>query len=174
MRLKFKNIVYFLLLFLFLGIPFAIKNIDSRLEMFPGVILPSGGAKYPLKDKFLMPIHEVYGLTSTGVEKKLDKTLFMYPIPKKNSEAIILANFGLNEYKTRNFTTSRLGLKFELDSKISKNDIAETKMWIRSKLRDQGCLDSLLIVKKEQYIIARDGSYNKDITILNDTIFNLY
>jgi len=174
MRFKFKNIIYFILLFLFLGVPFGIKNIDPRLEMFPGVILPSGGSKYPLTAEFRLPIHELYGFTGKGIEKRLDKTLFMYPIPKKNSEAIISADFGLNEYRTHDFKTSRLGLRYELESKISKKDITATKVWIRSKLRNQGCLDSFLVVKKEQFVIARDGSYYKDTTILNDTIFKLY
>ncbi len=174
MRFRFQNIFYAIVLLLFLGVPFGIKNIDPRLEMFPAVILPSGSSKYPLDVEYRMPIHEMYARTPNGTEKKVEHPLFFRPIPLKNSQKIIGKKFGLKPSKSHQFKTVRLGLTLELDPKVSEKDIEATKIWMRDKLREQGFQDSILIIRKEQFVIAVDGSYYKDSTVLNDTIFKLY
>lgn len=174
MLFKFKSINFFLFLALFLGVPYAAKLIDNRLELFPAIIFPSSSQKRILADEVHIWVTELYGKTTNGAEKNLNKSTFLKVITPDYLELLLKEELGLNPSRSRSFNTIRFGIPIKLKAKISSNDILETKHWLRQRMREQGCLDSILIIKKKQVVILKDGSYHQDTQIVHDTIYDLY
>jgi len=174
MIFKFKSINFFLFLVLFLGVPYAVKLIDNRLELFPAIIFPSSSQKRILGDEVDIWVTELYGKTANGQEKNLDKSTFLKVITPDYLELLLKEELGLNPSRSRSFNTIRFGIPIKLESKITSQDILETKSWLRQRMREQGCLDEILIIKKKQVIVLRDGTYKQDTQIVNDTVYNLY
>ena len=153
-----------------------LKILDPRLEMYPSIVLPSGSKKCVLLDTVRITVSEVYGLTPRGTLKNLDKSSFLQNIRVQYLDHLYHHNFGLTRFQTQNSRTNRLGIPFSITSKVSEEDIAETKIWLRSRLTEQGCSDSVLILKKKHMMVLKDGRYHEDKTVPseNDTILDLY
>ncbi len=155
-------------------IPFLIKSIDYRLELFPAIILPSGTQKINLKGNVFITKNEIYGIDKSGKPKKLDKATFMGNVRMEYFNYFYNHRFGLIEVKNKKTTTTRLGIPYTIKSKISKEDISHTKKWLMQKLRNQNCVDSILILKKHRIVVQEDGGYYEDKLIINDTVLSLY
>lgn len=174
MKFRYRNITLLLFFFLILGVPYALRLADRRLEIYHSVILPFGTNKVQLKDSTLFPVKEIYGLTPEGALKKLDKSTFLQNIRVGYFDLLYDAHFGLQELPNRDFTTTRFNIPVKVVSKVSAEDIAATKTWIRERLKEQGCTDSLLLLKRRHIYVLKDGRYVADKILVNDTILELH
>ncbi|WP_394749081.1 hypothetical protein [Spongiimicrobium salis] len=174
MRLRYRNTLHFFLLLIFLGGPFVLRIVDYRFEIYPSVVLPAGAKKLDLNKEIRISVNEIYGETGEGSLKNLDNAHFLRPIRVEYLSYFYEANFGLDTPKTYEFTTNRFAIPITLKSKKSLEDIKATKIWLRQRLREQGCKDSVLILKKRIMIVCKDGTFYEDNNILNDTILGLY
>ncbi|SDD64367.1 hypothetical protein SAMN05421636_101291 [Pricia antarctica] len=171
---KFQHIRLLIFLIVILGIPYTLRLIDYRLEPFPSIILPFGSNKTALGDEVRLPSNEIYGYTMDGQLKKLEKSRFLQNIRVGYFDYLYEDRFGLRDFNGHSFRTTRLGIPVKLKSKISETDIQATKIWIRQRLLEQGCTDSVLILKKDLIVIPRNGTYYEETTLMNDTILDLY
>lgn len=174
MNIRYRNIALLIFFFFILGVPYALRLADRRLEIYHSVVLPFGTNKIYLHDSIRIPVKEVYGIRPDGLQKRLDKATFLQHIKVGYFDLLYDAGFGLKKVGNRNFTTNRFKIPVKVASKVSEADIEETKTWIRKRLREQGCLDSLLFLKQRQVVILKDGTFYEDKEIVHDTVFELY
>lgn len=174
MNFRYKYTVFTVLIFLLLVVPFVLKTIDMRLEIFPSVILPSSSGTIDIDRDFTVGSVELYGIAQNNDTLKIDKGDFMKPIPKHYLTLLVKNDFGLAEYEYEHTRTNRFGVPFKLKSKVTKDEITETKVWIRERLGKLGYRDSVLILKNHRTIIAPDMSIRGKTNIINDTIYELY
>lgn len=174
MTSKFKNINLFIFLLIFLGVPYALRIIDYRTEIYPSVVLPFGAGTVNPGDEISLKIYEIYGYTKDGSLKILDKSRFLQHIRVGYFDFLYEDRFGLKASGGHHFNTTRLGIPVSMENKVSAEDKEETKIWLRERLQEQGCKDSVLILKKTQVVIPKGGDYYVDKTIEHDTIIRLY
>ena len=174
MKLRYKNIRHLSFLLIFLGIPFLLRIIDYRFEIYPSVVLPAGAKTLYTGEDVRISVNEIYGRTANGKIKNLNNAFFLRPIREEYLSYFYKAHFGLTPSKNLQFNTNKLGIPISLTPKISLEDIELTKVWLRERLREQNCLDSILILKKRTMIVRNNGAFYEDNTILNDTILELY
>ncbi|MGI9551689.1 MAG: hypothetical protein ACR2MT_10845 [Aurantibacter sp.] len=174
MKLKFKNIALFIFLIVILGVPTVLRIIDYRLEAYPSIILPFGAGQVELGDEVKITVNEVYGYSPEGHLKNLDKSQFLQCIRVRYFKFLYEDRFGLKEIENQNFETVRFGIAINRESKVSEEDRMLTKEWLRERLREQGCNDSLLILKKTFVVVKSNGNFHQDTTVVNDAIFELY
>ena len=171
---KFKNIALFVFLLIFLGVPYALRLIDYRLEIYPSVILPFGASKARPGDEMRLKIYEIYGYSDKGSLINLDKSGFLQNIRVGYFDFLYEDRFGLKKSGGHHFRTNRLGLEISMENKVSSADKEATIAWIKDRLREQGCMDSVLILKKKQVVIPKGRHYYVDKTLEHDTIIRLY
>lgn len=171
---KFSHIRLLIFLIVILIVPYVLRLIDYRLEPFPSIVLPFGSNKTILGDEVRIASNEIYGYTVNGHLKKLEKSRFLQNIRVGYFDYFYEDRFGLRDFSGHRFKTTRLGMSIELKSKISEADKQATKRWIRQRLLEQGCTDSVLILKKILIVIPKNGSYYEETPITNDTIIDLY
>ncbi len=171
---KFPHIRLLIFLIVILIVPYGLRLIDYRLEPFPSIVLPFGSNKTILGDEVRLPSNEIYGYTMDGHLKKLDKSRFLQNIRVGYFDYFYEDRFGLRDFSSHTFRTTRLGISVKLKSKISEADKQATKSWIRQRLLEQGCTDSVLILKRDLIVIPKNGSYYEETTLANDTIIDLY
>jgi len=171
---KYKNITLFIFLLIVLGVPYALRLTDYRMELYPAVVLPFVATKVKPGEEFKLKVYEIYAYSEEGTLKNLDKSRFLQNIRVGYFDFLYEDRFGLKTSAGRNFRTNRLGFKISMKSKISSADKEATKIWIRERLREQGCRDSVLLLKRKQVVIPNDGHYYEDKTIEHDTIITLY
>ena len=171
---KFRHIRLLIFLIGILILPYALRMIDYRLEPFPSIVLPFGSNKTILGDEVRLLSNEIYGYTMDGQLKNLNKSKFLQNIRVGYFDYLYEDRFGMRDFSGHSFRTTRLGIPVKLKSKISEADKQATKIWIRQRLLEQGCNDSILILKKDLIVIPKDGSYYKETTVANDTIIELY
>lgn len=171
---KYRHIRLLIFLIVILVVPYALRLIDYRLEPFPSIVLPFGSNKITLGEEVRLLSNEIYGYTVDGHLKNLDKSKFLQNIRVGYFDYFYEDRFGLRDFSGHSFRTTRLGMPVKLKSKITAADKQATKRWIRQRLLEQGCTDSVLIMKKDLIVIPKDGSYYVETTIANDTIIDLY
>lgn len=174
MNAKYINILNTLLILLLLGIPFVIKTIDMRLEIFPSVILPSSSGTINIKENVFVNKTELYGVLINKDTVELNKSKFMGKIPLHYLENLISNKFGLKPFLVRNEKTNKFSITYNVHSKVSDAEIKETKIWLRNRLREQHCNDSILIIKKRSIELSPNRVIINKNAINYDTIFNLY
>ncbi|WP_149277119.1 hypothetical protein [Pareuzebyella sediminis] len=142
--------------------------------MFPSIVLPFGSNKAKVQDITHLSINAIYGYTKDGSLKELDKSEFLQNIRVGYFDNLYNKRFGLRASNPTTFKTNRLGITINLQSKISEQDKERTKEWIREKLSNQGCVDSMLILKKKEIVIPKNGQYYESNNLVHDTIISLY
>lgn len=174
MKLRFKNILGFLLLCLFLFSPMLFRAIDRNFEIFPSITLPSNASLVRLNRQVSIVDQHLYGLDQQGNRIMVNQDQYFMDIPDHFSYYIIHNNFGLDKNKSFHEITSRYGIKYTKSQKVTDAEVKDTKKWMRKQLKAQGLRDSILIVSKHQNIIKHDAPNPIIKTIVNDTIFELY
>lgn len=172
--MKFKYITITLIIFLLLFLPFLLKTIDMRLELFPSVILPSSSGTINIDKNRVVTRMELHGISLNEDTLQLDKSDFLKPIPKHYLDRLLSYKFGLKEFKYENTKTNKFAIPFKIRSKVTAAEINETKAWLRSRLRKLGCFDSVLIIKRRGIVISPNMSIIDKNSVVNDTVYNLY
>ncbi|MGD1947655.1 MAG: hypothetical protein ACFB0A_15660 [Croceivirga sp.] len=151
-----------------------VKTIDIHLEIFPSIILPSYSKQVDYSNNPTLIKQALYGFDKKGKLKKIDHRLFFHPIPVEYSNWIINRNLGLLEEKVQTKKTGRLGISYIKRPKTDSGDIIETKKWIKERLQNQGCLDSIIIIRKNRITLSR-GSHNiKGKKLVEEIVLQLY
>jgi len=96
MKLRYKNIIHLALLLVFLGVPFLLRIVDYRFEIYPSVVLPAGAKKLNIAKEIKVSINEIYGQKHDGSLKNLDDAFFLRPIRVEYLSYFYKAHFGLD------------------------------------------------------------------------------
>ncbi|MEX2336426.1 MAG: hypothetical protein WD555_04055 [Fulvivirga sp.] len=143
---KYPFLILTVGLLLFLVAPFILKLKDPRLEMYPAVIFPSGAGKVQIdQDKHQISSMELYGYKNEPV--KIDKKKFLKNIPDQYLYTIREGNFGLEEYFDE-FKLYKPPIKFTIQNNVAPKTLAETKAWIKARLREQQLADSAFMIRQ--------------------------
>jgi len=174
MKLRCKNIVYFVLLSSFLLVCLFLRSIDRRFEVFPSVTLPSFASKIRTDGDLDLSKKELYGIDVNGNRKKLNHSKFFRNIPIQFARSIMVNRFGLVSDYPKQFSTSRFNLKYSISLKVTSDEIYKTKEWLRDRLREQGCNDTVLIIDKRTIRIFSNRTFEIAKSLENDTIYKFY
>ena len=157
-----------------LFVPFAIKTLNTKLEIFPAPIFPSGSSKFEVDVNPDLYFNVLYGIDSTTKSKKeLNKYIFFKTIPVHYLNILANKDFGLNPEKNEE-KINFLGIKFTKKSKVSSYDIIESKKWISRLLLEQGCIGSTLLIRRKKIRIDRDTKKIKDSIILDEATIKIF
>ncbi len=152
-----------------------IKNIDARFELFPGAIFPSGGDLINISEDIKFKVTELQGIRPESKSKEVINCHYFFKFMKINYFTRLAENdFGLNYYREKNTETTRLGLGFKEYSNVTKNEIQNTKEWLRCALQEQSFNDSILLVVVKEYIIDKKTRKVKSEKIIDEQTINLY
>ena len=174
MKIRYKNILYFTLLCLFLFPPFVIRSIDLRLEVFPSVLLPSYASLTKVNKEKTIYLTRLFALDNDRNRQEIDRSAFFKGMPPHYSNYIIANNFGLDTNQIQNHRTGRFDIPYITISKISDEERNETKLWMRNRLIEMGFNDSLLIVGQKKLTISANRTFHMNKNIENDTVFKLH
>lgn len=169
---KYFYTILSLVLVILLFVPFMLKLKDSRLEIYPAVIFPSGAGLVNNEEQLIIIHHfDFYGYKDDLV--LIDKNRFFGDIPIWYSYAILEGKFGLEKY-INEFKLYKPPIKFQIRNNFTAASVQETKKWIREQLREQNFKDSLLIVKnyRLKYNLETQTLHSKEV--VNEQIFKLY
>ena len=163
-----------LMLFIVLVPPFLLKTMDTKLELFPAIILPSYAGKVDYASDPSLIEFEIYGLKKDGSQKRIDRQQFFKDVPIDYANWIIKRNFGLKESQITRNRLRWIGLSYTTISKTSPEEVLATKTWIGERLKEQDCLDSVLLVRKNRITISKETRTMKNKRFLDETVFLLY
>jgi len=117
---------------------------------------------------------ELYGIDVNGNRKKLNHSKFFRNIPIQFARSIMVNRFGLVSDYPKQFSTSRFNLKYSISLKVTSDEIYKTKEWLRDRLREQGCNDTVLIIDKRTIRIFSNRTFEIAKSLENDTIYKFY
>lgn len=171
---KYTNIKFTALLLVFLGIPFTIKTLNAKLEIFPAPIFPSGSSKFQVDEKPEVYYNVLYGLDSVSkVKKELDKYIFFKKIPVHYLNFLANKNFGLSE-DPKATVISFLGHSITKENKVEPHEVENSKGWARKLLIEQGCNDSVLYIQRRLISIDKISRKTNNLTVQDEAAIGLY
>ncbi len=170
--MKYKNIAIFLVLAFCLLVPFALLKIKGDpYEIFPAALFPGGANRLHIGDQVLAPDLKLYGKKPNSDELvELDKlTLFKYIHIHHIIVIESREHFGALGYDGKPPVATNLYSKF-----ATPEDIEQTKNWFREGLREQNCVDSVLIVREKELKVDRSNGKIITETTIDEKVLNLY
>lgn len=172
--MRYKSILYFILLNLFLWPPFIIRSVDPRLEIFPSIVLPSYASLVKMNKEETIYLKRPYAYVKNGSLKEVDKAKFFEGIHGNYSAYIIANHFGLDTTQIKKQYTGRFKIPYTVKSKVTEQERAETKIWIRNRLANMGYNDSILVIATKKIDVSKNRTFLIHKTIENDTVIRLY
>ena len=169
---KYKNIWTFLLIALFLLVPFVvIKTMGADYEVFPAAIFPGGDGKKHMGKEISLNSMDLYGKSKeTNQYVKLNKRSFLKKIYIHHMIYFITPDYlGAIPYDASNNTISNPYSAFS-----TEEDIEQTKHWVRKGLSEQNCIDSTFLVKFTEIKIDKATREVISNTVKNERYFELY
>jgi len=168
---SYKNIFWFLLLSIVLFVPWINKIRHSRFEMYPAIIMPSGHYQVQVADSVTYTTLELFAYDKSSNEPlPLNHIEFMNGIPIQYLGPIAMHEFGLNP---KDNVLQFLKMHIVEKSKSSSEDIVHTKKWIRSRLNEQGMLNSSLLVRKYENHFALNASHGLKKILIDEKVYSL-
>ncbi len=147
----FKNLIVFTIVSLVLIGPFIIKIGWPSREIYPSVVMPAGAGKISIGEEgFTFKKTEICCVSLPDRKYQLlNNSQLTNPAPVQYLSAFIKAEFGLD----------------------TKNEMLqmEGKEWWRNKLRESGCLDSVIILLTKQ---IETGNLSE--RVIDEKHINLY
>ncbi len=178
MRTEFvyPNLIKFLLLSFILVVPFLLRFINTKLEVYPAVLFPSGASIISTEDSLLIfDKFELLGIDSiSGTRKKLDPEKFVHPIPKHYWTRMVPYRFGLDSVQQREISIRRLQIKVQDSLFFSAAQVEQTQIWFQTKLQEQACLDSFFYITSLQVFFNQSEKKIDSSIVVNETIVRLY
>ena len=159
-----------------LFLPFFIKLVNPKLELYPAIILPSGAGKIDLKEKSIEVQNlSIYGYNTQGKLQKIDVVNFLAPIPRQYLYGIAETEFGLStqtvdEIKIRGLE-KRIEVKRRLIS-LEKQKLA--KAWLSKQLGELGLSTSSILIRYEVKKLDLDNGKEISVKINNEKNISLY
>jgi hypothetical protein len=173
--MKYPNTIYTAILLLVLVVPFAIAFLASPLEPYPAVILPSGaGTIKTSEDQMDLTRTSIYGkLASSDSWTRLSPSQFLNPIPPEFFPALAQRYFGLRPVEPVPYRT-RIGMVVKFNPrKVDEKEVPHAKEWLRTRLKESGCEDSLLRISQEVVTIRRSDGVELGVRSEDDKTFEL-
>lgn len=173
--MKYPNTIYTVLLLLTLVVPFAIAFVAPTLEPYPAVLLPSGAGKINTTgDQLDLSRTSLYGKAlGSGSWTRLSPPQFLHPIPAEFFPPLAQRCFGLQPVEPTPYRT-RVGIVVTISPrKVDEKEIARAKEWLRTRLKESGCEDSLLRISQEVVTIRRSDGAELGVRNEDDKIFGL-
>lgn len=165
-----------LLVLVLLIVPFVLRIVSPGLEVYPSIVLPSGAGKVRITEGLLTYMTtEIYAKTvRSGNLVRLDVAEFLRPIPVQYFHNVVECGFGLDS-SYRKEIKSLLFQPIKIDLvKVNEAERAETKSWLRSRLREAGCRDSLLIVQRRALTYDVNSRELQNDNLFDEQIYFLY
>ena len=169
-----KNYGYILLtiiLSLILIIPFVLKLRNPGLEIYPGIIFPSGAGTFKKTTEIVtIPTFEVYGCKN-GI-KQVKFSQFFKNVPGQYFSTLRSGNFGLEKFEgVRKIYTPEISFKVEND--FNQSNLKKAQYWFKERLREQNMQDSIFILReyKIDYNINTKNVVSKKL--VDERIFDL-
>ena len=174
MKLKYLNA--FLLLLVFLLIPFVLRIITPSLEVYPSIVLPSGAGKVKLaNDGLTYQTTEIYGKNQvTGKLERLEVQDFFKPIPVQYFHAIVEGEFGLDPEYRKSIRSLLFERRTVGSTKVTEEEREQTREWLRTRLKKAGCRDSVLVVQKRAITYNTDSKELEDNQLVYEKSYDLY
>ena len=173
MKLKYLNA--FLILMIFLLVPFLLRIITPSLEVYPSIVLPSGAGKVKLTDGDLTyHTTEIYGKKMTGELVRLDVREFLKPIPVQYLHAIVEGEFGLEPDYRKRINSLLFESRIVGGTKVTEEERAQTRAWLRVRLKQAGCRDSVLIVQRRRIAYDTGSRELENNQLIYEKSYDLY
>jgi hypothetical protein len=143
-------------------VPFLLRHrYGSTLEPYPAILLPAVATKDKVAEtQFNASYKVLYGQREDGTWRRVDERLLLYPIPVQYEGVILSRAFGLKPPEPagragiRN-VLGRLGiLRYK---RLTGEDQAETKRWVKEKLREQGFTRPVIKIAQREEVVAVPG-----------------
>jgi hypothetical protein len=144
-------------------VPFLLRHrYGSTMEPYPSILLPAVATKDKVAEtQFNARYKVLYGQLGDGTWRRVDERLLLYPIPVQYEGIILSREFGLKppEPAGRGGLQNVLGRLGILRSKrLTEEDQAGAKRWIKEKLREQGFTRPVLkIAQREEVVTVPEG-----------------
>lgn len=168
---RYKNISIFVVVSLFLLIPFGvIKTMGADYEVFPAAIFPGGAGRKHIGQEIELASMDLYGKDrDTNQYVKLNKRSFLKKIYIHHMIYFITPDYlgAINYSNDKNIYNP-------YSKYATPEDIEQTKEWIRKGLREQNCKDSTLLVKFTDLKLDKENRELISNTVRDERYFNLY
>ena len=174
--MKNPNTVYTVLLFLVLVVPFAIAFLAPTLEPYPAVLLPSGaGTIKTTGDQMDLSRTSIYAkVLGNGSWTRLSPPQFLSPIPAEFFPPLAQRCFGLRPVEAAPYRT-RVGVAVTINPRqVDEKKIASAKQWLRARLTESGCEDSVLRITQEVVTFRRSDGAEIGVRNEADKLFELH
>jgi hypothetical protein len=173
--MKYPNILWTTLLSGLLLVPFAIAFLAPTLEPYPAVLLPSGaGSIKTTGDQMDLSRTSIYGkVLGSGSWTRLSPPQFLSPIPADFFPPLAQRYFGLRPVEAAPYRT-RVGVVVTIKPRqVDEKEIASAKQWLRARLKESGCEDSVLRITQETVTFRRSDGAEIGVKNQDDKIFQL-
>ena len=174
--MKSPNTVYTAVLLLVLLVPFAIAFLAPTLEPYPAVLLPSGaGTIKTTGDQLDLGRTSISGkVPGSDSWARLSPPQFLSPIPVEFFPSLAQRYFGLRPAEPVVCRT-RVGVVVTINPrKVDEKEIASSKQWLRARLKESGCEDSVLRITQEVVTVRRSDGAEIGVRNEDDKIFELH
>ncbi len=153
-----------------LVVPFGLRLLSPHLEPYPAVLLPSGAGVIPVDgDVVSFERLALVGVdAASGEEKELAPDAFLAPAPLQYLRAITGNHFGLETEREREVALRGLPFAIVFERpEITDAERDEARAWLRARLRDAGCDDALLRVRRYRthYDVAVREAKNEELVV---------
>ena len=140
-------------------VPFLLRHrYGSTLEPYPAILLPAAATKDKVAEtQFNARYKVLYGQLEDGTWRRVDERLLLYPIPVQYEYFILSRAFGLKPPEPAGKAgiqnvLGRLGiLRYK---RLTEEDQAEAKRWVKEKLREQGFTKPVLKIAQREEVVA--------------------
>jgi hypothetical protein len=170
MKIRYHNILILFGFILFLIVPYSIKLKNNYLEAYPAVILPSGHNKIVVKDSISYSYKALYGVKNDSIIR-INEELLLDGIPRRYLSYIINNDVGLSAKQKKATLLYKPRIVFY---KKKKDHSAETKSYIKQKLREQMFDTSTLIVRSIKVNYNIQTKQISSTSLADDTLYKLY
>jgi hypothetical protein len=173
--MKYPNTVYTAVLLVVLVVPFAIAFLAPPLEPYPAVLLPAGAGKIKTtEDQMDFSRTSIYGkVPGSDSWTRLSPPQFLSPIGAEFFPPLAQRYFGLTPIAPVACRT-RVGVVVTINPrKVDEKGIASAKQWLRARLKETGCGDSVLRITQEVVTFRRSDGAEIGVRNEDDKIFQL-
>jgi hypothetical protein len=144
-----RHLLFFLLFFGGLLFSYWLPNRFYLFEPYPAILMPSGHGKFevPQSGNIYFKKRSIIGLKKDGLRNiEIPISDFLYPIPPHIALHVLKKDFGLHP-KPIKVILGEINTIFWIKPKASPQDIIDTKLWLRQRLNDIGCVDTFLFIQ---------------------------
>ena len=155
--------------------PFVLKMLASSLEPYPAVILPAGAHQIELdSSKVNFTRTSLWGKKlSDNSWVRIDSEKLLDPIQNEYLGHIVNNSFGLETEASKTNSTFKRKITAILRSKITTDEIKDTKKWLRHKLTESNCSVKELRVTEEKIVFDVNTGKTVSQKIIDEKLFKL-